>query len=111
MTTLSSLSPTIRDYLDGFVVRSRRAALARSAGAALAACGGWAVLWCVADRFLQLPQAVRLIGLLGAVALALAIVVRPLMSLRRRVDWVRAAWEVERGNPEFGQRLITVTSR
>ena len=111
MTALSSLPPTLRSYLGDFVVKARRAAVVRGIGIAAARFLGWMILACVADRFLHLPQSIRLGLLIAGAGLALAAALPPLLSLRRRVDWVSAAWEVERHNPAFGQRLVTVTSR
>jgi hypothetical protein len=112
MTAFSSLPPTVRSYVSDFVVRARRLAMWRAAGLALAVLLGWALACCLLDRVLQFPPVVRAVLLgagLSAMALILAGPVRAL--LRRKVDWLEAAAEVERHNPRFAQRLLTVTTR
>ena len=111
MTALSTLPPGIRTFLDEYVVRSRRHALARAVGTALALFLIWMLLWCAVDRFAHLPAAVRLAALILGALVALARIGPPLLVLRRRPDWVSAAAEVEQHNPQFAQRLLTVTSR
>src|SRR5690348_12221232 len=111
MTALSTLPPTLRTYLDDFVARARRAALVRGFVAAAARFMGWTILACVADRFLHLHSGVRVAFLVLGAGFAFAAVIRPLLAMGRRVDWVSAAWEVERHNPALRQRLVTVTSR
>lgn len=98
-------------YLRGFVVRARFVSLVRAAATSAACFIAWMVIWCVADRYLQLHWTVRL-GALGTGAIGvIALMCRPLMALLRPPDFVAAAAEVERHNPHFGQRLLTVTSR
>ena len=111
MTVLSSLPPGIRSYLDEFIVRSRRLTLVRAMGKALALFSGWMLLCCAADRFLHLPAAVRFVTLLGGAVIFTAALLPALLALRHRPDWVWAAGAVERQNPRFAQRLLTVTSR
>ena len=108
----SSLPPNIRSYVGDFVVAARKAAARRAVGRAGAVFVGWGLACCAADRLLQLPEWCRA-GLLGVGLVAVvAIVLRPMASLlRRRRDWAGAAAEVERHDPRFGQRLVTVTTR
>src|ERR1700736_1590686 len=111
MNTLTVLPQGIRSFLDDFVVRSRRVALLRATGQGLALFLAWMLLWCGIDRLAQLTSAARLVGLCAGAAAAVMLVLRPLLRMRRRADWVAAAAEVERHNPRFVQRLVTVTSR
>ena len=111
MTTLSTLPPAIRTYLDDFVGRVRRLALIGAVGRALAVFLAWMMLWCAADRLGQLPAGVRAVALVIGLIAALALLAKPLLALRRRPDLVAAAAEVERRSPVFAQRLVTVTSR
>jgi hypothetical protein len=111
MTALSTLSPITRTYLDDFIVRSRRVALLRRLAMALCVFLMWAIVCCIVDRFAHLPGIVRLAALCAGI-IALAVLVTPsLLAFRRRADWKSVAVEIERQNPRFGQRLITVTSR
>ncbi|HZL36492.1 MAG TPA: hypothetical protein VFC78_14330 [Tepidisphaeraceae bacterium] len=71
----------------------------------------WALLACAADRLFHLPGALR-VGLLAAGGIgALCFFLRPMRLLFHPVDWVETAATIERQNPAFGQRLVTVTSR
>ncbi|HEY2586377.1 MAG TPA: hypothetical protein VGI81_11490 [Tepidisphaeraceae bacterium] len=111
MTVLSTLPPTIRSYLDDFVARRRRVALARAAGIALAAFLIWMLAWCVVDRFAHLPGGVRLAALFVGIVAAAARIAPALLALHRQIDCVAAAEEAERQDARFEQRLVTVTSR
>ena len=111
MTATSTLPPTIRSYLTDFVVRARWIALARSAAIALAWFIGWMLLCCLVDRYVQLPRGVRLASLVIGVVAVLGRLIPRLIALRKPADLILAAAEVERQNPRFGQRLLTVTSR
>lgn len=111
MTALSTLPPGIRSYLDDFVARTRRAAVSRAVAVAVAVFVTWTLLWCLIDRFTHLPPDLRVAALAVGIVLALVQTVPKLLALRRRPDLVSAAAEVERANPRFQQRLLTVTSR
>jgi hypothetical protein len=111
MTVLSTLPPSIRSYLDDFVVRRRRVALARAAGIALAAFLVWMLAWCVIDRFAHLPAGVRLAALVVGIVAAVVQIGPALLAFHRPIDCVAAAEEVERQDARFEQRLVTVTSR
>ena len=113
MSTIPVLPPRIRDYIGDFVARARRRALVRAGGLAYLFLLAWALLWCVVDRFLQLGGNYRLLLLVSGLAAAVAIVFRPLAAVlwRRDLDWAAAAAEIERTNPRFGERIVTVTSR
>ena len=112
MTDLAALPPAVRAYVRGYVLRDRRLSVARGFGAAAAVFVGVMLATCLLDRFLHFPPAVRG-GLLAAAGLtALALVLRPLLRLGRPgVDWLAAAERIERQDPRFGQRLLTVASR
>jgi len=112
MTAAAALPPNIASYVQEYVSRARARALWRAAGLAVSALLAWGLACCLADRLLQLSEWVRA-GLLAAgLATTAVILYRPLRArLARRLDWLQAAAEVERHNPRFGQRLLTVTAR
>src|SRR5688572_18680927 len=110
-TTSAILTPPIASYLDRFERRRRRQQRFRAIGSAAALTLLWAALWCAADRLAGLHWLIRLAALLANIAFVLAIIVRPAVSMLRAVDVRRAAAEIERRRPSFGQRLTTVTSR
>src|SRR3954451_13793151 len=112
MTALPALPPNILFYVSEFVARARGRALRRAVGLAVSVFLAWALACCAADRLLQLPSWVRA-ALLAAGLLAVgAILYGPTCARwRRKLDWLEAAAEVERHNPRFGQRLLTVTAR
>lgn len=111
MTALFTLSPAIQGYLDAFIVRARRIALMRRTGMAVAIFLGWTLLWCAADRMLHLSAPVRWAALAGGALLAAGRLAPVLIARSRQPDWLWAAAEIERQNPRFAQRLLTVTSR
>src|SRR3954451_22735609 len=112
MTALPALPPNILFYVSEFVARARGRALRRAVGLAVSVFLAWALACCAADRLLQVPSWVRA-ALLAAGLLAVgAILYGPTCARwRRKLDWLEAAAEVERHNPRFGQRLLTVTAR
>src|SRR5688572_163321 len=112
MTALSFLPPPVHSYISDFVARARRLATARAVGLAAAIFVGWRLACCALDRFAQFNGWTRL-GLLASGLLACAVLVlRPLLVARRRTkDALLAATEIERHDPRFGQRLVTVVSR
>lgn len=106
------LPAPILTYVRHYVVRRRRIGLIRAGGLALSFGLAWILLACLADRWLQLNWIIRLALLLIGAAGFCAILLRPLGdALRRRVDWLEAAGEIERTTPVFGQRLRTVVSQ
>ncbi|HEV8292804.1 MAG TPA: hypothetical protein VGP94_12810, partial [Tepidisphaeraceae bacterium] len=107
-----SLPKPIRAYVRSFVARKRTYALLKATGIALTIGIGWTIFACALDRWLQLSSAIRA-GLLTVGALAVAVVLAPAIArlLRRRVDWVGVAGEIEKANPQFGERLRTVISQ
>ncbi|HSU68148.1 MAG TPA: hypothetical protein VLJ39_14820, partial [Tepidisphaeraceae bacterium] len=112
MTVVSTPLPAgIRRYLADFVARARRLALARAVALGVCAFAGWMLLWCGVDRFAHLPSAFRLVVLALGVAFLVFRSVPTLLAFYRKMDWVTTAAEVERHNPQFAQRLVTVTSR
>jgi hypothetical protein len=112
MTALPALPPNILSYVSEFVSRARGRALRRAAGLAVSVFLAWGLACCTADRLLQLPSWVRA-ALLAAGLLTVGVILyRPMRARwRRKLDWLEAAAEVERHNPRFGQRLLTVTAR
>jgi len=112
MSDLAALPPAVRSYVHGYVARGRRLALVRRAGVALTLLLVWAILCCAADRFIQLPAGLRLGALLAGAAGVVAILAGPLRRwFGGQADWIAVAEEIERQNPRFDQRLVTVTSR
>jgi hypothetical protein len=112
MSSATSLPPNLATYVAEFVTRARKQAILRATGQAAAVFFGWALACCMADRVLQLPPWARLGALAVGLLAVIVILARPLrVLLRRRVDWAEAAATVERHNPWFAQRLVTVTSR
>jgi hypothetical protein len=108
----AELPRPIQTYVRRFVRRGRRLAVIRALGTGLLLACCWAVLACLADRFLKLPPGVRIVSLAVAASLLLAPLLRPLVRmLSRRLDWVGAARAIESASPAFGQRLSTVISQ
>src|SRR6185295_19272620 len=107
-----SLPPPIRSYVRSYVARKRAYAMLKALGEAAAIAVGWTLLSCAVDRWLQLSSATR-VALLVIGGLAVAMILAPALAraLRRRVDWVGVADDIERANPQFGERLRTVISQ
>src|SRR3954469_14848499 len=101
-----SLPGPIRSYVRSYVARKRAYAMLKALGEALAIAVGWTILACAVDRWLQLSSAIR-VALLVIGALGVALILAPALAraLRRRVDWVGVADDIERANPQFGERL------
>jgi hypothetical protein len=111
MRQVDTFPPAIRSYLRGFVVRRRRLLVLRAVGWAGFAAAVWLLLSCGVDRLLHLPSSIRLTLLAVGAATVLLILLWGLLPLRRRIDWVRVAQAIELANPQFAQRLVTVTSQ
>jgi hypothetical protein len=84
----------------------------KALGEALAIAIGWAILACAMDRWLQMSSPIRF-ALLGIGIIGILVVLAPAIGrlLRRRIDWVGVADDIERANPQFGERLRTVISQ
>lgn len=109
---MTTLPANLTRYLSAFAVRRRRVGMVRALGLAAIFQLSWMLLWCLADRLVPLPPAVRMVVLLLGVAGVVVLVRRPVGAvLRRRVDWVEAAHAVEQRSARFGERLVTVTSQ
>jgi len=103
---------SVRKYMRAFVARKRMHALLKALGLALAAAIAWAMIACAVDRWLGLSSGIRLLLLLiGALGVAVILAPPLLAMLRRRIDWVGIADEIETGNSHFGERLRTVISQ
>src|SRR5688500_15650860 len=114
MSDISALPPAVRSYVHAYAMRGRRLAALRGAGAGLALFAAWALLWCCVDRYAHLPQWARLVLLtVGGLASGLLVLraLRRWALFWRDTDWVEVAQRIERHNPRFGQRLVTVISR
>src|SRR5436190_14354798 len=106
------LPKPIRSYLRGFVARKRIYTSIKALGVALAIAIGWTIMACALDRWLGLGSGIRA-ALLTIGCLAVALVVGPALArlLRPTIDWVGVADEIEKTNPQFGERLRTVISQ
>lgn len=112
MNSVSALPPNLLAYVSDFVARARRNDLRRATGVAASVLLGWGLACCLADRLLQLPGSGRAVMLGAGLSTVVVILFRPMRALfRPRRDWFAAAAEVERVNPRFAQRLLTVTTR
>lgn len=111
MHRLAQLPPPVRLYLHEFVARNRRLAALRALGVGLLIFTLWTLLACAVDRFMQLGVQPRIALLCAGGVIAAACLLAALRRLRAPVDWVETAAAIERHNPVFGQRLLTVTSR
>ena len=107
-----SVPKPIRSYVRSFIARKRAYALLKAIGLALAIAIAWAMIACAVDRWLGLSSGIRLV-LLAIGVLALAVILAPPLGalLRRRIDWIGIADEIEGTNPQFGERLRTVISQ
>jgi hypothetical protein len=108
----STLPPEVRTFVGAFVVRQRRVALLGAAGWAAAFALAWLVVDCVLDRVLHLSQGLRW-ALLAANVIGILVLLAPPLArmLRRRIDWLAAAAQIESRGGHFGQRLQTITSQ
>src|SRR3954468_7849594 len=110
-TTLQ-LPPATRSYVGRYVRRRRRLTLWRAVGRAIAFAVAAALASCASDRLWQIPAGGRT-ALLVLTALGFFLIIaRPLAAmLRRHVDWVAGAADIEAHGGAFGEGLMTVTSR
>jgi hypothetical protein len=83
----------------------------RGLGWACALFVGLLLTGALVDRIVPMPRTVRAAWLAMTATLSLLPLVRPLLRLWHAVDWVAAAATVERRDPRFGQRLLTLVSR
>src|SRR5437879_4264394 len=111
MNSAPAIPIEIGQFLAQVVMRRRRVALLRSLAIAITFAILWMLLWAVVDRLAALPPSARIaIDIVNVLTIA-ALLARPLVKLlMRRFDWRAAAALVESRRPEFGQRLLTVTS-
>jgi colicin import membrane protein len=112
LSTISILPTAVRRYVHDFDARARRLALVRAAGLSLAVFSIWFLACASLDRALRFTQPVRLTLLTSGAVVAVLLLARPLLRfISKQVDWVDAAGKIERREPGFGQRLVTITSR
>ena len=112
MSPIDVLPPEVRGYVRRFVNRRRRLALLKALGLAVAFALSWMLLWCMADRLIAFPGRLRLALLVIGAAAVTVLLARPLRgALRRRIDWIEAAGQIESRNTVFAQRLQTLTSQ
>ena len=112
MSAVTPFPPVIRRFLSDHVARCRRVAVLRALVLAAVWVGTVALSGCLFDRIVHLPAWVRIGWLILTAGGAVWLVARPLAAwLRRDVDWVRAAEEIEARDRTLGQRLVTVVSQ
>ena len=109
--TITNLPPSVHDYVNGFVTRQRRIDAIRALGVALSFASVWILWWALIDRFFQLPQNARA-AMFGLNLIAIGVICwRPMKALiRREMSWPIVSMQIERRNPRFGERLVTITS-
>jgi hypothetical protein len=107
----NDLPQVIAGHLRNYARSAARRSFARSTTAALCVFILWALASCGVDRLLQLSSHVRLGLLLAGCALGGLILLRALWRLREEIDWVATASQLERCDPRFDQRLVTVVSQ
>src|SRR5687768_1829649 len=109
MSALAPFPPVIRRFLSDHVARCRRVAVLRALVLATVWVG---LVGFVLDRVVHLPAWVRIGWLALMAGGAVWLVARPVAAwVRRDVDWVRAAEEIEARDRTLGQRLVTVVSQ
>jgi hypothetical protein len=107
----AQLRSSIADYLRRFIQRRRRVAAVRAISLAIMLSLLWLLAWGVVDRFLSLLALVRMFNLLLLGAIAAWIVHQPLSAwLDRRIDWLAAARQLDRRDPQFNELLPTIVS-
>lgn len=111
MNTAGDLPSAVASYLRDFATAARRLAMIRSLGFAVSLFLIWAALCCSLDRLLQLASTTRLALLVSGIVVFLAFVARAIWRMRRRVDWVDVAAQIEEREPRFSQALLTVVSQ
>jgi hypothetical protein len=111
MTAPPTLPTPIRSHLSDFAARRRRLRLLCDGGYAVVTFAAWMLVWCLVDRLVHLPGFSRAILLASGVLASGYLLMRALRHWAALPDWVVVAEEVEREDPRFGQKLITVTSQ
>ncbi|MFI5378093.1 MAG: hypothetical protein ACHRHE_02190 [Tepidisphaerales bacterium] len=106
------LPVAVQHYVRRFVAHRRVLRLVRAGGMSLAVFLMGFVISSLLDRWLSLPAGVRLALLLGNALAFVLILLQPLRRvLHSRVDWLQAAGEIEKTQPQFGQGLATAVSQ
>lgn len=111
-TSAPELPTTIKSFIAAFDSLRRKRTFWRALG--LSACFSvvWILACCLADRLLKLNTDVRLALLvLHAVAVVLILAMPTWRMLRRRIDWMDAAEQIESRDRPLAGRLQTVTSQ
>src|SRR5579859_2029027 len=111
MTAPPTLPAPIRSLLSRFVVRHRWMTLIRNSGYALVMFALWMLIWCLIDRLVHLPALARGVLLAAGIGGFCYLTMRAFQYWLRHPDWVAVAERIERDQPLFGQKLITVTSQ
>lgn len=102
----------LRRAIYGFVVRNRVVRLLMHAGIVLSAAAALVFVCCFADRWLSLSSGQRM-GLLAALGAGfVAGLAWPMRKMPLgKAQWIAAAEQIEKLNPRFDQRLVTLVSQ
>lgn len=112
MTTVPSQLPApIAAYLRRYQMRRGWQRVVRRMGLSLFITLLWTLGWCLLDRAVALPPAVRAILLSINLAAVIAIVGRGLIRMWMPARWIDVAQDIEHRDPSWRERLNTVTSR
>jgi hypothetical protein len=104
------MSDSIDRYLTRYIHRRRAVALIAAIGWAAAFAIAWLLACIFLNRRFSPTFHVRRIECAAQLLMVLAILTRPAISLFRRRNRVAAAIEIEKSQPAFNERLITVAS-
>lgn len=108
----ASLPIAIERFVRRHVTRRRWLALVQSLGAGLFLALAWALLAMLLDRLFRMGPPIRLALLIVGAAILLTPILLPLWRLlRRRIDYLQGAAEIESAQGGFGQKLLTVVSQ
>src|SRR5688500_11695584 len=109
--TASSLPVPVESYLRRYAQRRAVQRLIRRGGLAVLVTIAWALLWCVVDRLIALPPAMRVMLLAINAVVVVILIGRPLVRMLLPVDRSRVAREIERREPDWREKLATFVSR
>lgn len=101
----------LREYVRRFAVHQQRLAFFRRIGLSLSVVGLLVIGICLCDRIWRFSSDVRFTLLVCLGAVLFLLLFKPVTDLWRRIDYLKAAEEVERRTPVFGQRLVTLISQ
>jgi hypothetical protein len=105
-----ALSDSVARLLSRYVFRRRIVSLISALGVGCAVFLTIVLVAVLLDRLFAFPRPVRIAELTAAIAVLIAILIRPLVRLTWRFDTVDAAIAIESSTSIFDQRLVTVVS-